>query len=137
MEEIIQVTWTNYPGKGRVTEPFGLLEKEVIERTVPDGIMPGNYRIGRLVGTSFHIIYVGRVDDRQDRGLKDRLIEHIGEWQGTLYFNWNNEANVEDAYYRECEDYHKWLGYEGALENDIHPRKPDEMSDLNCPICDQ
>lgn len=135
MGENIQVTWNDYPGKGRVTEPFGLLCKDVIERTVPDGIQPANYRIGRLIGDNFSIIYVGRVDERQDRGLKDRLIEHIGEWPGNLYFNWNNEADVEYAYYRECEDYHKWLEYEGKLENDIHPRKPNGMNDLDCPIC--
>ena len=51
MEKIIEVTWKDYPGKGHVKEPFGLLEKSVIERTVPDGVQPGNYRIGRLVGT--------------------------------------------------------------------------------------
>lgn len=137
MQEIIQVTWSDYPGKGYITEPFGLLCKDVIERTVPDGIQPGNYRIGRLTGTKFNIIYVGRVDDRQDRGLKDRLIEHIGEWAGALYFNWNNELEIDDAYLRECEDFHKWLDYEGKLENGVHPRKPDGKSYLTCLICGQ
>lgn len=137
MQEIIQVTWSDFPERGQVTEPFGLLEKGVIESTVPDGIQPGNYRIGRLVGTSFHIIYVGRVDDRQDRGLKDRLIEHIGEWPGDLYFNWNDELEIDDAYNRECEDYHKWKDYEGKLENGVHPRKPDGNTKIQCPICGQ
>ena len=104
---------------------------------VPDGVMPGNYRIGRLVGNKFNIIYVRRVDDREDRGLKDRLIEHIGEWDGTLYFNCNDEYDVEGAYRRECEDYHIWLDYEGTLENNKHPRKPDGKTNLKCPICGQ
>ena len=77
------------------------------------------------------------MDDRKDRGLKDRLIEHIGEWEGTLYFNWNDEFDVETAYRRECEDYHIWLEHEGTLENDKHPRKPDGMPNLKCSICGQ
>ena len=44
MQEIIQVTWTNYPVRGLVTDPFGFLEKGVIESSVPAGIQPGNYR---------------------------------------------------------------------------------------------
>lgn len=138
MQETINVTWNIYPGtKKKETLSFALLREDVIEKEVPDGVMPGNYRIGRLVGNKFRIIYIGRVDNRTDRGLKDRLIEHIEEWDGDLYFNWNDEIESEDAYRRECEDYHNWLKYEGSLENDIHPRKPNGKTNLKCPVCGQ
>lgn len=137
MEEVINVTWNNLHGDGKqTTQSMVALTSEAIDKYVPDGIMPGNYTIGRLVGTKLHIIYVGRVDYRQDDGLKDRLKDHIGEWPGSLYFYWTMANSVKVAYETECHDYHFWLNYEGKLENEIHPRKP-EGKDYDCPDCGQ
>lgn len=98
--------------------------------------MPANYRIGRVVGNNYYVIYVGRVDIRQDRGLKDRMLEHLGEFESDCYFGWNSANSVLDAYRRECEDFH-YGGQYGYLENKIHPRKPDNNLNTHCPVCGQ
>lgn len=112
------------------------LNVDSVEANVPDGVVPANYRIGRLVGQSYTVIYVGRVDYRQDCGLKDRMLEHIGEFYGNCYFEWNNATSPLAAYKRECQDYHCWGQY-GHLENKIHPRKPEGYSQTVCPVCGQ
>ena len=112
------------------------LNKDSIEKNVPDGIQPANYRIGRLSNLGYSIIYVGRVDDRQDRGLKDRMIEHLDDFEGNCYFEWNETTSILDAYKKECTDYHCW-SLLGTLENSIHPRKPSSSIFTICPICGQ
>lgn len=112
------------------------LNEESIEANIPDGVMPANYRIGRLIAQSYFVIYVGRVDYRQDRGLKDRMLEHLGEFTGDCYFEWNSASSPLAAYKRECQDYHCWGQY-GHLLNKIHPRKPDGYSLTMCPVCGQ
>lgn len=109
------------------------LNIESIDVNVADGIQPANYRIIRKDGQNFAVIYVGRVDSRQDRGLKDRIIEHLEEFGDNCYFEWNVEANIQDAYQRECLDYHCW-GKVGFLENIDHPRKPDDCQ-ITCQVC--
>lgn len=131
------INYNNCPctkGKNRVI--VYPLNEESIEMHIPDDVQPANYRIGRLVGQKYHVIYVGRVDSRQDRGLKDRMIEHVGEFTGDCYFEWNAADSILDAYMRECEDYHCWSLY-GSLENKIHPRKPDDYTQTMCPVCGQ
>lgn len=109
------------------------LNEESIEKYVADGIQPANYRIGRLDDQDYEVIYVGRVDIRQDRGLKDRMIEHLDEFEGNSYFEWNEARNVIDAYIRECLDFHCWNNI-GDLENQVHPRKPAGYQKM-CPVC--
>lgn len=135
MKEVINVTWNILDGTGKpTTQSMVALTSESIDKYVPDNVMPGNYTIGRLEGNMLKIIYVGRVDYRQDDGLKDRLKEHIGEWPGNLYFYWTPAYSVKEAFETECNDYHFWLKHEGVLENEIHPRKPDGKN-YNCPYC--
>lgn len=109
------------------------LNEESIEEHVADGVQPANYRIGRQNDQKYEVIYVGRVDIRQDRGLKDRMIEHLNEFEGNCFFEWNEERNVIDAYTRECLDYHCW-SEAGNLENQIHPGKPTGYYKI-CPVC--
>lgn len=137
MQEIINVKCDNLYGDGRqITIEMVALTSEAIDKAVPAGIMPGNYVIGRLTGNTLNVIYVGRVDYRQDEGLKDRLKEHIGEWYGNLYFYWNKANSVKDSFETECNLYHFWLEHEGQLENSIHPRKPANQN-YTCPVCGQ
>lgn len=126
-----RLEYANDYEKERKVFPFN---KDSIETNVPDGVMPGNYRIGSLRKSGYHVIYVGRVDFREDRGIKDRLIEHIGEFEGDLYFDYNSNNTPENAYLRECLDYHFWKNVEGKLENKIHPDVPNGLN-LHCPIC--
>lgn len=49
-----KLTYANDYEKGRMFFPFN---KESIEANVPDGVMPGNYRIGCLRKSGYHVIY--------------------------------------------------------------------------------
>lgn len=133
----MQITYNNCPcTQGQKVVTVYPLNEESIEAHIPDGVMPANYRIGRLVGQSYFVIYVGRVDYRADRGLKDRMLDHVGEFYGDCYFEWNSSLTPLDAYKRECRDYHCW-GQFGHLENKIHPRKPEGYKLTMCPVCGQ
>ena len=113
-----------------VVYPFN---EESIEENVADDIQPANYRIGRLDKQVYEVIYVGRVEIRQDRGLKDRMNEHLAEFEGDCYFEWNEANNVPDSYIRECLVYHCWSKV-GNLENQEHPGKPSGYQVI-CPVC--
>ena len=82
------------------------------------------------------MIYVGRVDDREDEGLKERIKDHIGEWEGDLWFDWKEADNIAAAYEQECIDFHAWGGKD-KLENIDHPAKPKGKTNLKCPKCNQ
>ncbi len=105
---------------------------EYYVNNIPDGIQPANYRIGKYMNGIYTVIYVGRVDCRTDRGLKDRMLEHLKEYTSCCYFEWNSASSILDAYKTECKNYHQW--YQN-LENKIHPRKPDSVSYTLCPYC--
>ena len=63
------INWKEYPYTGKNADvEFYKLDEDTIDKYVPEGVMPGNYRIGRLEDDEFSIIYVGRVDHRQDEG---------------------------------------------------------------------
>lgn len=109
------------------------LNENSINYNIPDGIQPANYRIGKYINRIYTVIYVGRVDDRSDRGLKDRMLEHLEKYTSGYYFEWNSASSILDAYKRECNDYHQW--YQN-LENKIHPRKP-SYPNTYCPCCGQ
>lgn len=49
----------------------------------------------------YMVIYVGRVDNRSDSGLKDSMVEHLKEYTLGHYFEWNSASNILDAYKRE------------------------------------
>lgn len=111
------------------------LNEESINENVEDGIQPANYRIYQQNDNGYDVIYVGRVDLREDQGLKDRMIEHLSDFEGNCYYEWNEASNVFDAYRRECSDYHCW-GSVGKLENQKHPAKPAGNQKI-CPVCGQ
>lgn len=138
MEE--QITWINYMGTGQpktiIVYPF---TAEIVNDLVFDNIPHGNYRIYRRYIENnrymYNVIYVGRVANRtSDRGLKDRLLEHIGEWTGELYFECNREISALAAYRHECNDYHGWKSVGQAIYNDSHPAKISNFTEF-CPIC--
>lgn len=80
----------------------------------------------------YTVIYVGRVDNRRDRRLKDRMLEHLEKYTSGYYFEWDSASSILDADITECRDYHEY-GLSGYLENIIHPRKPDSVLYTYCP----
>jgi len=131
----MQVTWQNYPGKGQYVETVYTLDEHTIDEVVPDNCPHGNYRILRFnpMNETVNVIYVGRVANRtSDAGLKDRLKEHVNEWQGILYFDFEIQPTAIDAYQQECWDFHNW----NTQHNDSHPAKLPYRNDP-CPVCGQ
>lgn len=132
----IEIWWTNYQGKGTYfQETVYSLDEDGINANVPKNQPNGNYKIFQQNPTDklYYVIYVGRVADRtSDEGLKDRLKEHIGEWSGVLYFDFEVKGTPLQAYNQECEDYHDWQ----PIYNSVHPAKLPNRNDP-CPICGQ
>lgn len=100
-----------------------LLSRESVERFVRPGT-PGNYI---LYDVSQSIRYVGR----SDTDLQQRLFDHVNEKPYQYYKCWP-ASSPEEAYYKECEQYHQHLG-SGKLLNKYHPATPDG-TELRCPI---
>jgi len=70
--------------------------------------------------------YVGRADT----DLANRLKNH--ELRGRYsHFVFAYAVSADDAYKKECEMYHEWIGHLGGQ---IHPAKP-ERSSIRCPEC--
>ncbi len=101
----------------------------------------GTYELGIKENDEFKVLYVGRAGDGSgERGLRDRLEEHLWEKQSgkkfveITYFSVNCCNDVLEAFNEECKGYHKfkeWMGT--AIYNKIHPARP-TGTDYPCPV---
>jgi hypothetical protein len=102
---------------------------EIIDECVKDKSI-GNYALGYLYQDNedkeFVVEYVGR----SDKDLRKRLKEHKEE--GYRNFKFSYAKNAEEAYYKECRNYHDF-GEDKILDNQYHPDKPNEQNNLRCP----
>lgn len=111
------------------------LTYDEISRLVADG-RKGNYAFGYLNDRgAFTVRYVGR----SDSDLKNRIKHGITDMEAdkTLRyerFKFSYAGTVEEAYNKECRNFHEFGGLEGWLVNKVHPAKP-EGYDGKCPIC--
>lgn len=111
------------------------LTYDEIDRLVADGRM-GNYALGYLNKRGAFIVrYVGR----SDSDLKERIKHGITDMetnQSLRYerFKFSYADTIEDAYNKECQNYHDFGGAEGCLVNKVHPAKPDGYKG-KCPVC--
>lgn len=121
---------TIYPWKGTVVYSYNEPTIKLILTT--DFI--GNYRIGILDDNdTFKVAYIGRTIDQS---VRERLLQHWndGEFRNCTVFDFNIAESPEDAYYRECLDYHAFddgMRGDGFFKNKIHPSKIKE--DVSCP----
>jgi hypothetical protein len=95
---------------------------------VPRGSI-GNYL---LYDVANRIRYVGR----SDTDLQSRLLGHVNEDTTYMYFQCWDADSPKEAYYKECEQYHRYLDT-GLLLNQNHPDRPENMPYLCCPVCSQ
>lgn len=51
-----------------------------------DGIQPVNYRVGKYMNGIYMVINLVRVDNRRNRWLKERMVEHLKEYTLGHYF---------------------------------------------------
>jgi hypothetical protein len=117
----------------RQHKPYSF-DKEAINKWVKKESI-GNYRLGILDKEGDFIpIYVGH----SDTDLNERLHQQYDKYGKSLsHFKFAYADTVIDAYFKECENYHKYCGNKGKLKNDIHPDLPKGFSDseLRCPYC--
>lgn len=111
------------------------LTYDVIDRVVQEGRI-GNYAYGYLDNRSvFIVLYVGR----SDSDLKERIKHGIIDMKGNPMlryerFKFSYANSVNEAYEKECRNYHDFGGEENVLYNEVHPAKP-EGYEGKCPVC--
>lgn len=106
--------------------PFPLNEKE-IDLQIKRGV-PGNYAYGYLNDEErFLVQYVGRSDE----DLNARIKHGVGHYK---MFKYSYASNMQEAFEKECRNYHDFGGDEGILDNKIHPDRPDGTN-YRCPVC--
>lgn len=101
------------------------LTRESVNGLVVAGSI-GNYI---LYDNKYALRYVGR----SDTDLQERLLDHVGEYP-YRYFKFWYANSKEEAYYIECEQYHRNENSK-KFRNEDHPARPDGMESLRCPIC--
>lgn len=111
------------------------LTYDEIDRVVVDGRI-GNYAYGYLNERGVFIVcYVGRSDDnlrtRIRHGVEDMKKDPSCRFER---FKFSYASTIEEAYLKECRNYHDFGGEEGYLRNTNHPARP-EGYEGNCPIC--
>lgn len=124
--------------KGMMQGPYDLT-KDVIDKEVKKD-KPGNYLLTKNIKGEFDVNgnYVGRSDNEKKGSKTDdlntRLKVHIKE--GYKRFKFCNAKDAEEAYKRECVDYHYYKD-KVELENKNHPGSPDGKK-LQClfPRCE-
>jgi hypothetical protein len=105
-----------------------LFTKEKIDEVVEKNKV-GNYALGYINDEKkFVVNYVGR----SDTCIHSRLYSHEKlEHKKCTDFKFLYANSVDDAYEKECHNYHDF-GEDKKLLNDIHPASPEDK-DLECP----
>ena len=111
------------------------LTNEEIERIVGENRI-GNYALGYLnAKATFIVRYVGRSDtdlrERIKHGIVDMEADSSCRYER---FKFSYAENVQEAYEKECRNYHDFGGDRGKLRNTIHPAKPEGFNG-KCPVC--
>jgi len=97
---------------------------EVVTRT-----SPGNYALGYVSNSTFHVRYVGR----SDTDVNSRLKSWVGKDSRYKQFKYSYATSSKEAFEKECKNYHDSGGSE-SLDNKDHPQRP-EGTNWKCPIC--
>ena len=111
------------------------LTYDEIDRLVLENSI-GNYAYGYLNDKGVFIVcYVGRSDtdlkERIKHGIEDMKADPTCRYER---FKFSYADSIQEAYEKECQNYHDFGGEEGYLRNKEHPAKPDRYEGT-CPIC--
>ena len=100
------------------------IDKVVAEKRI------GNYALGKVGATNdvnLSVSWVGRSDTDLNKELKARLdLKHPK-------FKFSYADSKQAAFEKECRNFHDFGGKK-ALDNKIHPDRPDGMARLKCPV---
>ncbi|MEQ9910075.1 hypothetical protein ABRP70_19885 [Pectobacterium odoriferum] len=107
------------------------LTSEEIDRMVTR-TSAGNYALGNISSNGLlNVKYVGRADS----DLNDRLKDHVGESVNYTHFKFLYATSSKAAFEKECHNYHDFGGNQ-KLNNRIHPDRPSNSKQWECPVCD-
>ena len=117
-----------------MTGPY-FLTKEEVDRVIPENVI-GNYAYGESRKDEngqnlFTVKYVGRADAEP---LRDRIKHGIED--GYKEFKFSIAQTEEEAFEKECKNWHDFGGPKGILDNQRHPDKPDGTN-YTCPYCEE
>lgn len=90
----------------------------------------GNYALGYIKDGTFIVKYVGR----SDSDLKTRLLSHVASEKYDR-FKYSYATSPKAAFEKECQNFHDFGGIT-SLDNTIHPDRPSNSKNWECPICD-
>lgn len=90
------------------------------------GTGPGAYALGRQVGETFYVDYVGRSDADLNGRLKD--------WVSSKYTHFKHGflETAKAAFEHECKMFHDFGGT-AKLDNKVHPARP-QGTNPKCPV---
>lgn len=89
----------------------------------------GNYALGHTEDKTFYVQYVGR----SDTDLKARLLTHASD-KKYAEFKYSYATSPKAAFEKECQNFHDFGGI-SKLSNTIHPDRPSNSKDWECPVC--
>ncbi len=69
---------------------------------------------------------------RADEDLRATLSAFEGEY---AYFYFETIDEPDERYFRECELFHRLGGDRGQLDNTSHPKPPESVGSVDCPVC--
>ena len=107
------------------------LNNETVDTYIEKGKI-GNYALGNIDGDSFYVCYVGR----SDIDLNESLKKHINKSNKYRFFKFSYAMDIREAFIKECKNWHDFGGNEGLLDNRTHPNKPNGVSKIKCPYCE-
>ena len=105
------------------------LNSDTVNKTITK-TSAGNYALGYTKDKTFYIKYIGR----SDSDLKTRLLSHVASGKYDR-FKYIYATSPKAAFENESAKIFMICGIE-KLDNDIHPDRPSNSKDWECPICD-
>ena len=108
--------------------PFVLIPDKIDENVAPN--QPGNYALGYISEKDFIVLYVGRSATDINEELKNWVFRKAD----CLFFKYSVANSPEDAFYKECTNYHDFTGSTN-LKSNKHPEREDSQN-WKCPYCD-
>ncbi len=107
--------------------PYVLVPDKIDENVVPN--LPGNYAVGYISENDFIVLYAGR----SEKDINAKIKSWVYRKSDCLFFKFSIAKFQEDAFYKECINYHDFVGSTN-LKSNKHPSH-DKTVDWKCPRC--
>ena len=111
------------------------LNQDTIDRVVERGRI-GNFAYGYINESGqFVVMYVGRSDSDLFERIGHGIMEFASHPEYRYEcFKFSYASTIQEAYEKECRNFHDFGGNEGLLVNAVHPATP-EGNSAQCLVC--